>query len=114
MAARLEDDLAAQVERGRKILATDDWDLDSFQEWLTQRANVFAALGELDRHSPADQRAHVAQLIKEILAADGAILARLESRRDEVGMQIAAASKMSRAIGGASRPPSAGLMSRLA
>jgi hypothetical protein len=110
----LLEQLEAQLEKSRQILAASEVDLPKFQEWLARRELVFIELKELNSRCPAEKRALVARLIEDILAVDARILARLEKQLGDLGERITAAGKVGRAIGGNPYSHPAELVSRSA
>ena len=109
---KLAEQLKAQLEKSRQILAAGEPDLLKLQEWLARREIIFFELRELDSQCPAEKRTVAARLIEDILAVDARILARLEKQLGDLGERIAAAGKVGRAIIGS--PYSHPLVSRSA
>jgi hypothetical protein len=110
----LLEQLEAQLENSRRILAVSEDDLTTFQEWLARREMVFIELKELDSRCAAEKRALAARLIEDILAVDARILARLEKQLGDLGEKISTAGKIGRAISGGPYSHPAEFVSRVA
>ena len=87
----LLEQLEAQLEKSRQILAASEVDVPKFQEWMARRELVFIELKELDSRCPAEKRA-----------------------LGDLGERITAAGKVGRAIGGSPYSHPAELVSRSA
>lgn len=107
-------DIESLLAASRDLLGAEELEFERLLAWSAERNGIFARFKSRDLTLPADDSSAVAALMRELLAVDVKISARISEVQIRLGEQIAAAKRLRQGLGqqGASR--SFRLLQRLA
>ena len=108
------DDIESLLSASRELLGAEDLEFDRLLAWSAERNGIFARFKSRDLSLAADDSSAVATLMRELLAMDAKICARVSEIHIRLGEQIAMARRLRQGLVGQGASRSFQLLQRLA
>ena len=107
-------DIESLLAASRELLGAEEFEFERLLTWSAERNGIFASIKSRDLSLAADDSSTVAALMRELLAVDAKICARVSEIQIRLGEQIATARRLRRGLVGQGASRSSQLLQRLA
>ena len=107
-------DIESLLTVSHELLGVEELEFERLLAWSAERIGIFARFESRDLSLGADDSSAVAALMRELLAVDAKICARISEIHIRLGEQIAAARRLRQGLVGQDASRSSQLLQRLA